>query len=408
MLLIAIMSTAESTNHMFRAFGSVSQTHTRQFWTLQIAGWTAMSVLSYLSLTLWYNPGQLAPFLHTILQSVIGIFVSYPLRWVGSSAWNMPPLPRVLVNAAGVAAASVVWTILRIYSFTWLTGEEIPLSDWGGWMFASVIVFGSWNFCYHALKYYRHFLTEHQLAVEAQNAALRANEVAHRETLRRLEAEKLFQDTQLRMLKYQLNPHFLFNALNSVSSLVRKGEAAAATDMLARIGDFLRMTLDHSEEFQHTLADELETLDLYLGIEKVRFRDRLKTVFEIDDKALDLEVPSLLLQPIFENSIKFGVSRTLSPTTISLKANVREDRLFLTICDDGAGSDMSEKAGEATDPQGIGLLNVRGRLQSAYGEDFLFEAARTEPCGFRVEIAFPASKLSTTHGPRQAESPGAT
>lgn len=401
------MSTAEPTNHMFRAIGSVLPTNTRQFWTLQIAGWTAMSVLSYLSLTLWYNPGQLAPFLHTILQSVIGIFVSYPLRWVGSSAWNMPPLPRVLVNAAGVAAASVVWTILRIYSFTWLTGEPIPLSDWGGWMFASVIVFGSWTFCYHALKYYRHFLTEHQLAVEAQNAALRANEVAHHETLRRLEAEKLFQDTQLRMLKYQLNPHFLFNALNSVSSLVRKGEAAAATDMLARIGDFLRMTLDHSDEFQHTLADELATLDLYLGIEKVRFRDRLKIVIEADEDTLQLEVPSLLLQPLFENSIKFGVSRALTPTTISFRAQVVESRLCLTIQDDGSSPEKHDTAPSPNEAQGIGLINVRSRLQSAYGEDFNFEAGRTDPKGFRVSIAFPARKLAAAHTPRPAESTSA-
>lgn len=388
---------------MFRAFGSVLPTNTRQFWTLQIAGWTAMSVLSYLSLTLWYNPGQLAPFLHTILQSVIGIFVSYPLRWVGSSAWNMAPLPRVLVNAAGVAAASVVWTILRIYSFTWLTGEPIPLSDWGGWMFASVIVFGSWTFCYHALKYYRHFLTEHQLAVEAQNAALRANEVAHRETLRRLEAEKLFQDTQLRMLKYQLNPHFLFNALNSVSSLVRKGEAAAATDMLARIGDFLRMTLDHSDEFQHTLADELAALDLYLGIEKVRFRDRLKIVIEADEDTLQLEVPSLLLQPLFENSIKFGVSRALTPTTISFRAQIVEGYLRLIIQDDGNANDQSEIAPPAADAQGIGLINVRSRLQSAYGEDFRFDAGRTSPKGFRVKLSFPARKPTAAHALRSAE-----
>ena len=396
------MSTAEPTNHMFRAFGSVLPTNTRQFWTLQIAGWTAMSALSYLSLTLWYNPGQLAPFLHTILQSVIGIFVSYPLRWIGSSAWNMAPPPRVLVNAAGVAAASVVWTILRIYSFTWLTGEPIPLSDWGGWMFASVIVFGSWTFCYHALKYYRQFLTEHQLAVEAQNAALRANEVAHRETLRRLEAEKLFQDTQLRMLKYQLNPHFLFNALNSVSSLVRKGEAAAATDMLARIGDFLRMTLDHSDEFQHTLADELAALDLYLGIEKVRFRDRLKIVIEADEDTLQLEVPSLLLQPLFENSVKFGVSRALTPTTISFRSRIIEGRLCLTIQDDGAANGKPDDITPPADAQGIGLLNVRSRLQSAYGENFEFEAGKTAPAGFRVHITFPARTVAAAHAVRPA------
>lgn len=365
----------------------------RQYWTLQIAGWTAMGLLSYLSLTLWYNPGQLAPVLHTILQSILGIFVSHPLRWVASWVWDKSMFLRILVNAGAVAIASLVWTMLRLYSFTWLTGEEIPLSDWGGWMFASVIVFGAWTFCYHALKYYRHWIYEHQLAVEAQNTALRANEVAQRETLRRLEAEKLFQETQLRMLKYQLNPHFLFNALNSVSSLVQKGEASAATDMLARIGDFLRMTLDHSDEIRHTLKDELEALDLYLGIEKVRFRDRLQTRFEVEDGALQFEVPSLLLQPIFENSIKFGVSRTLAPTTISLHARIEEGWLWLKIHNDGSNESRNAGSQLARDSQGIGLLNVKQRLESAFGEDFRFEAGPDEAHGFCVEIAFPARTL---------------
>lgn len=379
-------------NRMFKTLGISVQRNARQYWLFQIAGWSAMALLSYLSLTVWYNPGQLAPVLHTILQSVLGIFVSHPLRWVASGTWNMPLVPRIVINALSVVTASLVWTLLRLYSFTWLTGEPIPLADWGGWMFASVIVFGAWSFCYYALKYYQHWIREHQLAVEAQNTALRANEVAQRETLRRLEAEKLFRDTQLRMLKYQLNPHFLFNALNSVSWLVRKGDSGGATDMIARIGDYLRVTLDPSDEMLHTLDDELETLELYLSIEKVRFGDRLQISIEVDEAARRVTVPSLLLQPLFENSIKFAVSRTVDPVTISLEARIQRNRLTLTIRDDGPGTGATDDAPSEDGPRGIGLLNVKERLLSAYVADFQFTHGASHPNGFTVEIDIPANR----------------
>ena len=383
------MTAIDAPDGMFKTLGLGMQPNARQYWLFQIAGWSAMALLSYLSLTIWYNPGQWTPVLHTILQSILGIFVSHPLRLVASGTWTWSLVPRILVNGACVLIASLVWTLLRLYLFTWMTGEPIPLADWGGWWFASVIVFGAWTFCYYALKYYRHWIREHQLAVEAQNTALKANEVAQRETLRRLEAEKLFRDAQLRMLKYQLNPHFLFNALNSVSWQVRKGDSAGATDMLARIGDYLRVTLDHSDEMQHTLADELETLDLYLSIEKVRFGERLHTRVHVEEAAKTAAIPSLLLQPLFENSVKFAVSRTSEPTTISLDATVKDGELAITIRDDGPGVSASKTAEEDA-TRGIGLLNVEERLKSAYGEAFRFTHGPVQPKGYRVEIRVPA------------------
>lgn len=383
------MSAIDPPKGMFKALATAPQQDARQYWMFQIAGWSAMALLSYLSLTVWYNPGQWNPVLHTLLQSMLGLLVSHPLRWVASWSWNFSLWRRVGINSAAVLAATIVWTLLRIYTFTWLTGEPIPISDWGGWIFASVIVFGAWEFCYHALKYYRHWNTEHQLAVEAQNTALRANEVAQRETLRRLEAEKLFRDAQLRMLKYQLNPHFLFNALNSVSSLVRRGDGAGATDMLAQIGDFLRLTLESSDEVQHTLDEELKALELYLGIEKVRFGNRLQTVFNVDPDARDVAVPSLLLQPLFENSVKFAVGRSMNPTTISLDVHLDDDRLHVSVRDDGPGMDDRE-GNQSAEGQGIGLLNVRQRLSSVHGENFTMEYGDGEPQGFRVELSFPA------------------
>ncbi len=361
--------------------------YSRQYWTFQLAGWSAMALLSYLSLTVWYNPGQFAPALHTLLQSAIGILVSHPLRSVAKGTWQTPMSRRIVLNALAVIAASLVWTALRIVTFTWLTGEVIPPADFGGWIFASIIVFGAWSFCYHAFRYYRQSLEQRRLATEAQNAALRSQAKAQQENFKRLEAEKLFRDAQLRMLKYQLNPHFFLNALNSVSSLVRKGDRDAAMGMLARIGDFLRLSLADPEELQHTLAEELGGLDIYLDIERVRFGERLRTVIEVGEDAMDAMLPSFLLQPIFENAIKHAVSKTLDPVTISLRGSVTEDALQLEISDDGPGFDASASTEGST--QGIGLLNVRQRLESAYGEQFYLAFENCESGGLTISIRIP-------------------
>ncbi len=358
----------------------------RQYWSFQLAGWSAMALLSYLSLTVWYNPGEVAPTVHTILQSVLGIVVSHPLRWIATRSWQSPLGARAIINGTSVVVASMVWTALRIQSFTLLTGEEIPAEDWGGWIFASVIVFGAWSFCYHALKYYRQSSEQRQLAAEAQNAMLIARASAHHESFKRLEAEKLFRDAQLRMLKYQLNPHFFLNALNSVSALVSRNDKEAAMDMLARIGDFLRVSLAHPEEVQHTLEEELDALDVYLSIEKVRFGDRLQAEFEVEPAAKGAMVPSLLLQPLFENAIKHAVSERIAPTRISFEAKLNGTDLLLTISDDGPGLDFSRVDKAET---GIGLKNFRQRLESTYGTAFELALANSLPHGLTIAIKLP-------------------
>jgi two-component system, LytTR family, sensor kinase len=373
-----------------------------QYWTFQIAGWSAMALLSYLSLTIWYNPGQLAPAAHTVLQSLLGIVVSHPLRWVATRTWQMPLARRALINGGAVFIASMVWTQLRIESFTWLTGEAIPTEDWGGWIFASVIVFGAWAFCYHALKYYRQSSQERRLASEAQNEALIASARAQQESFKRLEAEKLFREAQLRMLKYQLNPHFLLNALNSASALVQKGDREAAMDMLARIGNFLSASLAHPEEVQHTLAEELDDLDTYLSIEKVRFGERLRTQFDIDPDARDIMVPSLLLQPLFENAIKFAVGARIAPTLISFQARLVGRELRLRLSDDGPGMDESELENSESS-WGIGMMNVRQRLESAFGEGFTFQLSQAEPSGLVIEITLSDARQPAMAGTTQAE-----
>jgi len=374
---------------------AVTPSHTRQYWTFQIAGWSAMALLSYLSLTVWYNPGEFAPAVHTLLQSALGIVISHPLRSVGKRLWQAPIATRIALNALAVIVASLIWSALRIQTFTWLTEEEIPVADYGGWVFASVIVFGAWSFCYHAFRYYRQSLEQRRLATEAQNAALRAQAKAQHESFKRLEAEKLFRDSQLRMLKYQLNPHFFLNALNSVSSLVRKGESDDAMRMLARIGDFLRLSLADPEQVHHPLADELDALETYLDIERVRFGDRLRTEFDVAPDTLDATVPSFLLQPIFENAIKHAVGVSLAPTTIRLKTHSAEAHLCITVTDDGPGLNATKPP--VTGEGGIGLLNVHQRLQSAYGEGFDLRLEDVSADGgLRVAIRIPMARQPVT------------
>lgn len=376
-----------------REAGNNLPAHTRQYWTFQIAGWSAMALLSYLSLTVWYNPGEVAPALHTLLQSALGIVLSHPLRGIAKRLWQAPIAQRVALNALAVIVASLAWSALRIQTFTWLTGEEIPPSDYGGWIFASVIVFGAWSFCYHAFRYYRQSLEQRRLAAEARNTALLAQTTAQQESFKRLEAEKLFRESQLRMLKYQLNPHFFLNALNSVSSLVRKGESDDAMRMLARIGDFLRLSLADPEEVHHPLADELDALDTYLDIERIRFGDRLRTEFEIAPETLESPVPSFLLQPVFENAIKHAVGKSLEPVTIQFVARIAEGHLQICVTDDGPGLSASGKQPAARG--GIGLTNVRQRLESAYGKDCDLELDNNESGGVSVSIRLPATLPAT-------------
>ena len=222
------------------------------------------------------------------------------------------------------------------------------------------------------------------MAVEAQNSALAAEAKAQRENVKRVEAEKLTKESQLRMLKYQLNPHFFLNALNSVSALVRKSKSDEAMEMLARIGDFLRLSLDDSGDLFHTIEEEIDAVKTYLAIEKIRFGDRLITEFKIDPAVLDFKVPTMLMQPVFENAIKHAVGKSQSPTKIRFEA-VKESRgVRLSVQDDGSQRPSSNKT-DNTDHSGIGLTNVQNRLESAFGNNFQFSIRRSN-AGYNVDV----------------------
>ncbi len=214
----------------------------------------------------------------------------------------------------------------------------------------------------HAFSYYR----------EYQERALRATEL-----------EKRLAQARLQALQMQLNPHFLFNTLNAISSLMHK-DVASADRMITRLADLLRHALDRTEAHEVPLREELALLERYLEIEKIRFGPRLTVRMEIEPAVLDALVPSLVLQPLVENAIKHGIERKARPGRIELRARERGGSLGIEVRDNGPGLPDDQPLHE-----GIGISNTRARLQQLYGAAHRFELKTVPEGGLLVEVTMP-------------------
>jgi two-component system, LytTR family, sensor kinase len=201
-------------------------------------------------------------------------------------------------------------------------------------------------------------------------------------------AELQVTEAQLQALKMQLQPHFLFNTLNSISSLLEE-DPHAADEMLARLGDFLRLTLQNSGAQEVTLQEEIEFLRCYLEIEKVRFQDRLTVDLRIDRDALDALVPNLILQPIVENAIRHGIVSQIAPGQIEVRASRCDGSLEMRVIDNGPGLAASGKLRE-----GVGLANTRARLKQLYGDSFILELRDAPDGGSQALVRIPFKVLS--------------
>src|SRR6266446_211198 len=201
--------------------------------------------------------------------------------------------------------------------------------------------------------------------------------------LRAVELEKRLAQAKLQALQMQLNPHFLFNTLHSISSLMHK-DVEAADKMIMRLSDLLRAALEGAETQEVSLREELNLLQLYLGIEQIRFGSRLTVKMDVASDTLDAQVPNLILQPLVENAIRHGIEPRARPGLIELQARRQVGSLALVVADNGAGLGENGSVKE-----GIGLSNTRARLRELYGPAQRFELVRGEQGGVRVEISVP-------------------
>lgn len=343
------------------------------FWTLQLLGWGAFGVSMVLATLAWLPPWLAVR--DKIIFTVLGLLFSLSLRALYRRLYQRQlALPWLIVSSAVCAyLAAMLWT--GSYSLSvdflraWQQSKAFTPKSWlryfEGGLYHSFILL-AWSVLYFGIKHYRE--------LQAQ-------------TERALKAEALAQQAQLQALRYQLNPHFLFNTLNAISTLVVQQENAAANRMLARLSDFLRLTLDSSSAAEVTLADELDFARRYLEIEQVRLGERLVVNFEIDPSTLAAAVPNLLLQPLIENAIRHSIAPREAGGTLAITARRHEDRLQLEVRDDGTQSVAHFVS------NGTGLANTQARLTQLYGAAHRFALQDAASGGLSVVIELPFRSL---------------
>ncbi|EED33448.1 signal transduction ATPase, FimS family [gamma proteobacterium NOR5-3] len=355
-----------------------SEERIARFWVFQLAGWTGLSIVSYFSLNLWYDQPEAAYIGHNILQSVLGVLVSWPLRYVYRRIWNDSLVLRSIYISAAVVIFAGVWSILRLAFFQWMTSETGLWSDFGGWFFPSIFIFMCWTALYHGFKYYR-------LAGDEHDALLRMESARNVEAARAARAESSAREAQLEMLRYQLNPHFLFNSMNAIQSLVATGRNERASQMITALSDFLRYSLYSDSTPFVSVKDELAALNLYLLIEQARFGERLTVQMNATDEAQDELLPSMLLQPLVENAIKYAIAKSEKGGTLMIEAYCDATHLNVDVTDSGAEISARGAVGEP----GVGLSNIRQRLEACYSRDYDFDLHRTAEGGVRAAVRIP-------------------
>ena len=339
----------------------------RAFWILQSAGWAGYFFLRTLS-GLANNMGW-SLLLHVALLTGTGYSITLLMAAAYRRLIRVKPLITFAVAIVIVAVAAACFSAIEAWSHgTFIKPGVRPEGiQFLGGIVLTVSLLIAWSGLYFGINYY--------LLLEKQS-----------DQLLRLETQA--SSAQLAMLRYQLNPHFLFNTLNSISTLVLLKQTDQANAMLSRLSSFLRYTLVNEPTGQVTVEQEVETLKLYLDIEKMRFEDRMRPRFHIDPAVANARLPSLLLQPLVENAIKYAVTPQEEGADIAVDARKVGNRVVLTVSDTGPGADAAYTV-RAEQSTGVGLANIRDRLAQAYGADHRFETQTNIRGGFNVTIEIP-------------------
>lgn len=348
----------------------------KQFWIFQLLGWSVWVLMLVLRDLIFVPAEYLFPrALVSTLSAIAAMVITAGLRYVYQLVWERGFVVRFLVGWFGSLAAAFIWQPIQNYVSLLPFGELMSLSNasaedlFDGLLSSSFPLMLLWSGLYFIIKYYQLFQAE-------KEKGLRSEALAH--------------EAQLLMLRYQLNPHFLFNTLNAISTLVLSEANERANEMLTKLSKFLRYSLDHSPLDKVSLAHELETSRLYLDIEKVRFAERLRLNINIEKRAEQAMVPTMILQPLIENSIKYAISKSESGGTISIVARVEKDRLRLEVSDDGPGLPESEGRSDMLSlTQGVGVSNIRNRLQQIYADEHSLSFYNAKTGGLTVAVEIP-------------------
>jgi len=347
-------------------FAELLRDRSRLFWILNTSGWAGYALAAWLGALAHEKPE--AYFAVIVASAVSGFAATSMLRLLYRKLWTKSVTVLGIATLVTCYVVAFFWQWMRnVLYYDWVKNDWQPehLMDYVGGVMGSFYIMLCWSGLYFGIKYYQQLQEQTEQTLKAVAAAHQA---------------------QLKMLRYQLNPHFLFNTLNAISTLILDGANKTANQAVSRLSDFLRYTLDNDPMSRVTLGSELDALDLYLEIEKVRFGDRLIIEKDIDDHAAKALVPSLILQPLIENAIKYAISPVEDGGTLRISARVQQGTLILQLSDTGPGLGNGNNGQKSS---GVGLKNTRERLQQLYGDAQAFTLAPNKPTGLTVTINMP-------------------
>lgn len=337
----------------------------RAFWVLQSIGWSGYFCLRALS-GLANSMGAMFV-VHTLLLTATGYSLTLLMASLYRRLITMRAIWTVAISLTTVVFAAAAFSFIETWSLaTFVNPNARPAGvQYFGAIILDFALLAAWSALYYGINYY--LLLEEEIDQRAQ-------------------LESQASSAQLAMLRYQLNPHFLFNTLNSISTLVLLKQTERANAMLSRLSSFLRYTLVNEPTAKVPLVQEVETLKLYLEIEKMRFEDRLRPHFKLDPDTINARLPSLLLQPLIENAIKYAVTPAENGADIWISAQREGQAVRIEVADSGPG--RTPIPGEAPST-GVGLANIQDRLAQAYGAAHGFSTRSNEHGGFSVILEIP-------------------
>lgn len=350
------------------------------FWSLHTCGWVVYALTVYFGCLFYKPPSGIGPAI--AIAAAGGFVLSAPMRYIYRGVWGRRErwvIPVVLATSYVTALALRVVINITLWHFV-DPKQPKSLFDFFQNALLSTYLLLCWSALYFGIKYY-------ESKQQQQEAVLKAVTLA--------------QEAQLKMLRYQLNPHFLFNTLNAISTLILDNQNRTANHAVMRLSEFLRYTLDQDPMKRVTLRQEIEALDLYLGTERLRFGERLRLEYAIEGAALEGLVPSLLLQPLLENALKYAVSPREQGGMVRIEGRARGAMLEISVVDDGPGISDGAQPGERR--RGLGLRNARERLAVLYGDSYRFAVVNSHP-GVRIDMALPLETATREElAPRTAE-----
>jgi len=347
-----------------------------QFWTLQFTGWIAYSIIVFIAVVrpqfIEADFSLSRQLVNLLVESGSGFLLSY-VQWLFIQrivhlkirqtiffSFSSACLLGLLYNVVKLSAYKVI-----VYQQQW--NEAWSTLEFGGWLLFSLTTMFVWTSIFFIMLYNAKLQKEHEMLLRAQTSA---------------------KEAQLQMLRYQLNPHFMFNTMNAISTLILKNENDKANEMLEKVCEFFRYSLEEKTFSESTVADEIKFLKLYVSIEKVRFNDRFSIKIATLGDVLCAKVPSMILQPLVENSIKYAIEPSKENGFIEVLIHAVSNQVRIEVRDSGYHINNQKNSGF-----GIGLVNTKARLDAMFNDNYDIKISHNTKIGSSVTILIPYQEL---------------